>query len=360
MIDLKGVHKVTIRKGGVTRIYHYAWRGGPRITAEPDTPEFIEQFQALTRGGSASTAGTFQELITAYQQTTDFTRLRPSTKTEYTRYIRMIETEFGDMPIKALNDPTVRGDFLDWRDRLSKDGARKADYAMAVASSILSWAFDRRKIVAHPLERHGKLHKVSRVDIVWKPQQQAAFLAATPSQLRLPFLQALHTGQRQGDILRLTWNRYDGERITLRQSKRGAAISVRVTGELKAALDATPRLGLTMCLTSRGQPWTSSGFRASWRKACAEAGVEGVTFHDLRGTAVTRLAFAGCTVPEICGVTGHSLKEATTILDRFYLSSGGLADSAIAKIEKHQKRTASVKSSVKRSATKRSEKPESD
>ncbi len=344
MIDLKGVHKVTIRKGGGARVYYYAWRGGPRITAEPDTPEFIEQFQALTRDGSANTKGTFQELITAYQQTTDFTRLRPSTKTEYTRYIRMIEAEFGDMPVTGLNDPTVRGDFLDWRDRLAQDGARKADYAMAVASSILSWAFDRRKIVAHPLERHGRLHKVSRADIVWTPEQQAAFLGSAPDQLRLPFLLALHTGQRQGDILRLTWNRYDGERITLRQSKRGAAVSVRVTGELQAALDATPRKGLAICLTSRGQPWTSSGFRASWRKACAEAKVEGVTFHDLRGTAVTRLASAGCTVPEICGVTGHSLKESTTILDRFYLSSGGLADSAIAKIEKHQRKIEEQKS----------------
>jgi integrase len=57
-------------------------------------------------------------------------------------------------------------------------------------------------------------------------------------------------------------------------------------------------------LTSRGpicarpvscknnQPWTSDGFRSSWRKACRKAGIVGVTFHDLRGTAVTRLPAA--------------------------------------------------------------------
>jgi hypothetical protein len=42
--------------------------------------------------------------------------------------------------------------------------------------------------------------------------------------------------------------------------------------------------------TLDGTPWTSNGFRASWRKAQAKAGVVGVNLNDLRGTAVTRLA----------------------------------------------------------------------
>jgi hypothetical protein len=39
----------------------------------------------------------------------------------------------------------------------------------------------------------------------------------------------------------------------------------------------------TIILTSvDGTPWTSDGFRASWGKACAKAGVVGVTFNDRR------------------------------------------------------------------------------
>ena len=56
----------------------------------------------------------------------------------------------------------------------------------------------------------------------------------------------------------------------------------------------------------RGKPWTSDGFRASWGKACKRAGIVGVTFHDLRGTAVTRLALVGCTEAQIATITGHS------------------------------------------------------
>ena len=48
--------------------------------------------------------------------------------------------------------------------------------------------------------------------------------------------------------------------------------------------------------------------------------VVGVTFNDLRGTAVTRLAMAGCTEAEIATITGHSLRGVRAILDTHYLS----------------------------------------
>jgi integrase len=56
-------------------------------------------------------------------------------------------------------------------------------------------------------------------------------------------------------------------------------------------------------------------------------------FHDLRGTAVTRLALSNCSVPEIASITGHSMKTVQEILDAHYL--GGrleLAESAIKKL----------------------------
>lgn len=44
------------------------------------------------------------------------------------------------------------------------------------------------------------------------------------------------------------------------------------------------------------------------------------TVDDLRGTAITRRAQAGCTVPEIAKITGYSLKDVEAILDAHYLS----------------------------------------
>jgi integrase len=94
-----------------------------------------------------------------------------------------------------------------------------------------------------------------------------------------------------------------------------------------------------MILTNtEDKPWTSDGFRASWRKACAAAGVRDVTFHDLRGTAVTRLALAKCTEPEIATLTGLSLRSVHSILDAHYLHRDpALAESAIRKLERRTK-----------------------
>jgi hypothetical protein len=51
-------------------------------------------------------------------------------------------------------------------------------------------------------------------------------------------------------------------------------------------------------------------FQTAWSRACKAAGLVGLTFHDLRGTAVTRLAIAGATEAEIAIITGHSLQRA--------------------------------------------------
>ena len=149
---------------------------------------------------------------------------------------------------------------------------------------------------------------------------------------------ALWTGQRQGDLLRLPWSGYDGKHIRLRQRKTGARVVIPVGAPLKAALDATPKRSTIILTNSDGKPWTSDGFRASWGKACKAAGVIGVTFNDLRGTAVTRLAIAECTEAEIATITGHSLRGVRAVLNSHYLNRDQvLGESAIRKLEKGTK-----------------------
>ena len=81
----------------------------------------------------------------------------------------------------------------------------------------------------------------------------------------------------------------------------------------------------------------ADGFRSSWRKACAKAGVKDLTFHDLRGSAITRLAVAGATVPEIAKFSGLSLADVRSILDRHYLGGDEvLAENAVRKLEREQ------------------------
>ena len=83
-----------------------------------------------------------------------------------------------------------------------------------------------------------------------------------------------------------------------------------------------------------GRPWTEDGFRTSWDKAFRKTSLKDLHFHDLRGTAVTRLALSNCSVPEIAAITGHSMKTVQEILDAHYLHRDpALAGSAIRKLE---------------------------
>ncbi|GLO68780.1 hypothetical protein MACH17_02970 [Phaeobacter inhibens] len=153
---------------------------------------------------------------------------------------------------------------------------------------------------------------------------------------------AAWTGQRQGDLLALTWSAYDGTHIRLRQSKTKRRVVIPVAAPLKAILDeaAKNKATVTILTTSKGTSWTSHGFGATWRKTLAKAKISGLTFHDLRGTAVTRLAMAGCEVPEIATITGHSLKDVGAILDAHDLSRNArLAESAIRKLEEYERET---------------------
>jgi integrase len=337
-VILKGIHKVTRRlANGETRVHFYAWRGGPAIHAEPGTPEFVRTYHEAHAGLWQPRAGTFMTIIATYKAAPEFTKLAASTRSAYLSYIKLIEDEFGDLPIAALADRRVRGEFKAWRDRFANT-PRKADFVWTVLARILSFAKDRGVIAVNPCEKGGRLYVAYRRDKIWSEEEIAALLSVASENIRTALMLAIWTGQRQGDLLRLPWSAYDGSHIRLRQSKTGRRMVMPAGAPLKALLDATERRGPLILTNSLGRPWTSDGFRTSWGKACERAGTSNLTFHDLRGTAVVRLAIADATVPQIAIFTGHSLRDVEAILDAHYLGRDiQLAEAAVLRLEARTK-----------------------
>ncbi|MDT8858017.1 site-specific integrase [Paracoccaceae bacterium Fryx2] len=349
-IKLKGLNRVRKRLADGTPVtYYYAWKGGPRLPGKPGSPEFIAAFNEAVRQKVPPKADALGSIFDRFESSSEFDKLAAKTKQDYRSHIRALAAEFGTFPTVALADARTRSVFLDHRDAIAQKSLRLADYRFAVFARVLSWAADRGLTTKNPLERPGRVYRSGRRELIWTADDEAVFMAAAPAHLHLALTLALWTGQRQGDLLGLTWAAYDGAKITLKQSKTGARLKIPAGAPLRAALDqakAAARLDAErrkrdfseadkILITTHGTGWTQDGFRASWRKACAEAKITGVTFHDLRGTAVTRLALAGCEVPEIASITGHSLKDAAAILETHYLARDPkLAESAIQKLEK--------------------------
>jgi integrase len=220
---------------------------------------------------------------------------------------------------------------LNWRDKMAAT-PRTADAHWTVLMLILAWARQGGLTTYRPPERVERLYRGDRSEMIWSEADVGAFLAKAPETLRRAMMLALYTGQRQGDLLALTWTAYDGQVIRLRQSKGGVRVVIPVHTRLRATLDALPRVSTHILTNAQHRPWKQESFRKVWLDASRAAGIEGLHFHDLRGTAVTRLAEAGCTVPEIAALTGHSLKHASTIVERYMKRTDKLAEAAIFKL----------------------------
>ena len=155
----------------------------------------------------------------------------------------------------------------------------------------------------------------------------------------------LFTGQRQGDRLALVdLGLVDGRR-QLRQSKTGVVIAVPETPQLRARLAAAKARVAALKLAKGTRPdeivvYEGTGLsynEHTYRHKFADVRTVADPSctkrdQDLRDTAVTWLARAGCTLPEIAAITGHSPRSIHDILKHYLALTPELADSGIAKL----------------------------
>lgn len=306
--------------------------------AHPTLAELFPVFVADDAPRKARTAGTFQSISDAWEKSAAFARLAPRTKLDYLSAKAKIDAKWGTYPIEVIEDPKIRPRFLDWRDEMGTRSLRQADAVFGVLRIIIEWGRDRGLIALNHATRPKKLYRADRSEKLWLPEQLDAFRAVATPQMRLALELALWTGQRQGDLLRLGWSSYDGERLSLRQGKRRRKVDMPVPAPLKLLLDSAKRTALTILTAPNGKPWRTTPkpthFQHHWRSATLAAGLDGLHFHDLRGTTCTLLAEAGATPSEIAAVLGWTVSTVNQMLDTYQAMTASLSDSAVAKLER--------------------------
>lgn len=331
---IPGVNRVTARlASGKEVTYYYHRATGTKLPGAYGSPEFLDALAAARAGSPKRDAGTLSGLIRDFEQTAKWRKLRESTKGEYRRVFKFWDGKFGNLPLRLLEARGFRQDVLEWHDEFSATKPREADNRVTILARVLSWAAKDRSLRANVLNGFDRAYAGDRSAMIWLPEQIEAFMAVARPAMQIAMTLALHTGQRHADIRTMAWSNYDGRAIRVRQEKTGQMVRVPCTKALKATLDALPRTGVLILTTPTGKAYTKRYLSQHWEEDAKLAGVDKLHFHDLRGTAITMLAEAGCEIGEIVAVSGHRLKSAQTILERYLARTSYMADRAIIKLE---------------------------
>jgi integrase len=335
---------VTVRTKAGER---YVWRPSPSLRRagfretrlDPDPATAARQAAKLTRQATAERDAlsrrltgpvTLHTVIAAYLASDEFAGLRAATQRGYRQCAdALAASPLGAARIGAITPPVVGA--------LKRSMAATPWKANAVLRVLrLVWAWGRREgwcAGENPAAKFRGLKAPAR-QIVWSREQEAAFLVAAGPEMRVAYLLAVYTAQREGDLLALPWSAYDGQRITLRQSKTGELVGIPAAEPLKVALDAVERRAVVVLTSPRGLPWKADNFRHRFAAELKRAGLAGLRFQDLRRTSIVRLGEAGCTPIEIAAVSGHSLETVSQILEVYLPRNSAMASAAIVKLER--------------------------
>lgn len=245
----------------------------------------------------------------------------------------------------------------------NKCGLSQASACMRRLGTALQWAMDRGRLPdMHANPAHKLRMKTPPPRIRAGTPAEIEQLLTAADAIGLPEIGdmialGVWTGQRQNDRRLFTFIGRQRGRVEFRQMKTGAIVSIpeapEITSRMKAmqerrkkarivsphvVLDERDwsqfdtfsyykRFQLVKIAAAKGLPAAGHRNELKPMPSC-----DTLRDQDLRDTAVTWLARAGCTIPEICAITGHNFNSANEILKHYLAMHQELADSAMRKM----------------------------
>lgn len=282
-------------------------------------------------------------LIRLYKNSPEYTNLSHASRATYDSHLRRIEAwsrKAKDPPLRSLSRKICRNYYRGLLDQLSPAGAATV---MRVLSVLLAFAVDEELITTNPAAKL-KIKTPNPRCAVWKPEEievvcRKAIEVGRPS-VALAVRLAADLGQRKGDILRLTWSQYRDGAFRIRQEKTKTYIEVPASEVLKEQLAGVKRMGPVILVNEEtGRPWRGGTFGDNFATIREDADLSHLQFRDLRRTAVVRLGEAGCSVPEIAAITGHTIDGTTRIIEVYLPRNSTMARNAVTKLEEYKRRS---------------------
>jgi len=341
--ELKYVDAQRDRGGRV--LYYYFRRGGRRwrLHGEPLSEGFMAEYRRLLAETAPSNAeclidppGSFGALVTDYFASPEFRAKAANTQKMYRQILEPLSQLHGRKPVRLLERRHVK----QWRDARGETPGT-ANMVVKVVRLLLSYAVEMEYRKDNPAQRI-KLFPLGEYRS-WSEEECAAFETrwALGTMQRRAYALAKYTGQRCGDLARMTRAHCKDGFIRVVQQKTGAELWIRQHQNLTAELSNVDQLSLLT--SSKGAAFDPDSLGRWFANAIDQAGLpDDCVLHGLRKTAARMLADAGCSVHEIMSVTGHrSLAEVERYTRAAHQKK--LASAAILKLEQNTDRTGSAK-----------------
>lgn len=297
--DRHGRERLRLRRTGWKTEY---------VSAEPGTIEFTQAYGDWLKSGQIVHAeqraapGTFDELISRFYKSPDFTGTKPQTQRIYRGELERFRAKYGSRQVSGMTAKHMANLMASMQDtpaaanNLKKRLGQLFDFAI-----LMGMRRDNPARVVRSVKSRSGGYKT------WQEDQLAAFEAHWPigTSERLAFDLALYTGQRKSDVCRMGPQHIKSGRITVTQVKTGRHLQIPIHPNLAKSISATPSGHLAYIVTGKGVPRTRNGFGQWFGKACRAAGLEGYTMHGLRKACSRRLAELGLSNQLIKSITGH-------------------------------------------------------
>lgn len=307
-----------------------------------DAARLLEDLKAARTGATAARERRdMPALVRSWKQTQRFKDKKPKTQKGYEWHAGIVEAwaaSLGGGTVASIKSSEIEEFLAHYDDRKT---TRR--HILVVLKMLLEHAIDCQWLEKSPAARINAKAPKTKVTI-WE-QADVDFYAYGAVQAGQPALAAMiltqwQIGQRLTDCRMFRRGKagsgaeYQDSVFRFWQSKTNQYVTIPVSPALNVLLDQIKVDDSPYLFVDRttGAPWDENPLSKAFvhlRKACPKG--RPLVLRALRHSCVVQLARAGCTVPEIASITGHSILSVERILSTYLPRDNEVAWSAQAK-----------------------------
>lgn len=297
----------------------------------------LDQSRAKARRLAAVSERSTRELVELYRETKRYKALGASRKYRNIRQMGAIVTwseRRGRKLFANISKADVEASLAMFDHQPSKQlDVRSAWNILCREAVALGWRADNpAELIPWTAPEPEPANRWQREDV-----EAYAMMAVRMGQPGLAALIRIQyaTGQRLGDLTHAKHGRnFNGQRLTIRQSKTGAIVNVLLPKSLCQVISDVRLLESDYLFNDfdlRGR-FTPSRLHARFvevRGAVAKRGQPLLLLQKLRHSAVCELVSAGVALTKIASVTGHNVPTVHQIIKRYAIDRDSFADQAM-------------------------------